>query len=180
MMTFETYESIVRNKFNVLTAALIAANQTITCMESCTSGLICSFLTDTEGASAVVPGGFVSYSNSAKIMFGVASEVIDTYGVYSSQTAMAMAQSAQHAFQTDYALGITGSFGNVDPANKDSIPGEVHICAVYGTESVSKKLILPLGLSRPYYKLMAADAAAELLSDLINHKKQPNHFRRTQ
>ena len=37
---------------------LIDTNTTISTMESCTSGLIASMITDTEGASAVFPGGY--------------------------------------------------------------------------------------------------------------------------
>ena len=35
---------------------LISTHTTISTMESCTSGLIASMLTDTEGASAIFPG----------------------------------------------------------------------------------------------------------------------------
>lgn len=45
---------------------LIDTNTTISTMESCTSGLIASMITDTEGASAVFPGGYVTYLNKTK------------------------------------------------------------------------------------------------------------------
>ena len=46
---------------------LIATHTTISTMESCTSGLIASMITDTEGASAIFPGGYVTYLNETKI-----------------------------------------------------------------------------------------------------------------
>ncbi|MCR4869264.1 MAG: CinA family protein [Lachnospiraceae bacterium] len=116
----------VEQKYETLTKALITNHITISTMESCTSGSIASLITDTEGASAVFEGSFVTYSNQAKIMCGVPSSIIDTYGVYSSQTAEAMALCALIAFQTDVAVGVTGSFGNIDPANEDSVPGHVY------------------------------------------------------
>ena len=42
---------------------LITTHTTISTMESCTSGLIASMITDTEGASAIFPGGYVTYLN---------------------------------------------------------------------------------------------------------------------
>ena len=61
---------------------LIASHTTVSTMESCTSGLIASMITDTEGASAIFPGGFVTYLNETKILVGVDADVIRKYGVY--------------------------------------------------------------------------------------------------
>ena len=113
---------------------LIKNNLSITCMESCTSGLVSSMLTDTEGASAIFPGSMVTYSNSSKILSKVDPGVIEKYGVYSKETACAMAESAQKIYQTDIAIGVTGSTGNVDPNNKDSIAGEVHYAIIHKDE----------------------------------------------
>ena len=46
---------------------LIDAHRTISTMESCTAGLIASTITDTEGASAIFPGGYVTYLNETKV-----------------------------------------------------------------------------------------------------------------
>ena len=45
-------------------------------MESATSGQIASLITDTEGASAVLRGAYVTYCNDAKVKCGVPAEVI--------------------------------------------------------------------------------------------------------
>ena len=74
---------------------LINANITISTMESCTSGLIASMITDTEGASAIFPGGYVTYLNETKVLVGVNEEVIRQYGVYSRECAQAMAETVQ-------------------------------------------------------------------------------------
>ncbi|MCF0179807.1 MAG: nicotinamide-nucleotide amidohydrolase family protein [Bacteroidales bacterium] len=113
---------------------LIENKISITVMESCTSGMIASRITDTEGASAIFKGGFVTYSNEAKIAAGVDATIIEKYGVYSKECAEAMALTAQRNFASDIAIGITGSTGNVDPANKDSIIGEVFFCIVFNSE----------------------------------------------
>ena len=46
-------EQEIRADYRKITEKLIEKEKTITTMESCTSGLIASLITDTEGASAV-------------------------------------------------------------------------------------------------------------------------------
>lgn len=46
----ETNEREIRNDYRKITETLIEKGKTITTMESCTSGLIASLITDTEGA----------------------------------------------------------------------------------------------------------------------------------
>ena len=58
---------------------LIKSGTTISTMESCTSGLIASMITDTEGASAIFPGGYVTYLNETKIFVGVDENIIKKY-----------------------------------------------------------------------------------------------------
>lgn len=103
---------------------LIESHTTISTMESCTSGLIASMITDTEGASVIFPGGFVTYLNETKILVGVDADVIREYGVYSNECAEAMAKTAQTKLGTDIAIGITGTTGNIDPNNADSVQGQ--------------------------------------------------------
>ena len=88
---------------------LIENKISITVMESCTSGMIASKITDTEGASAIFKGGYVTYSNEAKIAAGVDAAIIEKHGVYSKECAEAMALTAQKSFDSDIAIGITGS-----------------------------------------------------------------------
>ena len=160
-------ETEVHEKYRTITNRLIASHRSITTMESCTCGLIASMITDTEGASAVMKGAFITYSNEAKIRCGVSEAVILQYGVYSKQTAEAMAQAAMDAYRSDYSIGITGSFGNPDPANSDSVPGIVYIAVKYHSESVVKRIDVPVMNTRFDYKLKAADAAADLLMTVM-------------
>lgn len=160
-------ESQIREKYKKLTENLIKSNTTITTMESCTSGQIASLITDTEGASAIFTGACITYSNKAKEMAGVSASVIDKFGVYSNETAIAMAQTCQKAFNTDIGIGVTGSFGNVDPNNADSVPGEVFfaIAQKKGTESFHYSI--PLLKTRLEYKLYIADVIADKLLSLL-------------
>ena len=107
---------------------LIEKQTTISTMESCTSGLIASMITDTEGASAIFPGGYVTYSNETKMLVGVDEQVLRQYGVYSRECAQAMAKTIQEKLHTDISIGVTGTTGNVDPNNADSVQGKMFFC----------------------------------------------------
>ncbi len=116
------------NQIDSIIKRLIASHTTISTMESCTSGLIASLITDTEGASAIFPGGYVTYLNETKVLVGVDPAVIRQYGVYSPQCAEAMARTVQKNLNTAIAIGITGTTGNLDPNNADSVQGVVYFC----------------------------------------------------
>ncbi len=160
-------EHDVREQYHRLTTALIAKNRMITTMESCTSGLIASLITDTEGASAIFKGACITYSNEAKIQAGVPETILAQYGVYSAETARAMAQAAADRFQTDLAIGVTGSFQNADPANPDSIPGEVYYAIAFEGDVTCHCCRLPTLPSRREAKLYVAGQVADTLLELL-------------
>lgn len=121
----------------------------ISTMESCTSGLIASTITDAEGASAILKGSLISYSNDAKIMFGIDKKIIDKYGVYSMKIAQEMAKKTLEIFSSDIGIGITGSFGNIDPNNKDSVQG-----IIYFTININNQNILNILLNLDCKKIL--------------------------
>jgi PncC family amidohydrolase len=154
-------EKEVREKYDQLVQHLIKNNISVTAMESCTAGQIASLLTDTSGSSAIMKGAFVTYSNEAKIRAGVSEKTINEYGVYSKETAAEMARVCREYYDADIGIGVTGSFGNVDPKNEDSVPGEVYfaISTREGTESFYCEV--PEQPSRLYYKLYMANVIAD-------------------
>ncbi len=154
-------ESSVRQKYRDLTLLLIERGITISTMESCTAGQIASLFTDTEGSSAVFRGSYVTYLNSEKIRLGVPAEVIDSYGVYSEQPASEMARLCRRDFRTDLGVGISGTFGNTDPNNSDSVPGEVFFAISTAKETRSFHCTIPAQRTRFDYKLYMADAVAD-------------------
>ncbi len=163
----EVDETRVRRRYERLTRLLIERNVRITTMESCTAGLIASLITDAEGSSAVFEGAFVTYSNEAKVRQGVPAQVIETHGVYSSQTAAAMAEACRAAYAADVGVGVTGSFGNVDPNNADSVPGEVFFALATADALDCYHCSVPEQTSRLAYKLYMADVIAGPLLKLL-------------
>lgn len=154
------------------TEFLIKNNKTITFMESCTSGLLASKLTDTEGASAIFKGSLVTYSNEMKISAGVSSKIIEKYGVYSTECAEAMADTVQKIYGSDIAVGITGTTGNVDPANKDSIKGKAFFCIKFLNEKSHNFFIEEnvSALSRREIKELYTKKVYESLFKLLEEK----------
>ena len=110
---------------------LIDTHTTVSTMESCTSGMIASTITDTEGASAIFPGGYVTYLNETKVFAGVDEKIIKEYGVYSGECAKAMAETVREKLNTDIGIGITGTTGNLDPNNADSVQGQAFFSIVW-------------------------------------------------
>ena len=156
-----------RAKYRELTETLIRKNITITTMESCTSGQIASLITDTEGSSAIFKGAYVTYSNEMKVQCGVPKNVIEKYGVYSSETAAAMAEACRRNLSADIGMGVTGSFGNVDPNNADSIPGEVFFAISTKDGTKSWHCSVPSQPSRLDYKLYMADLVVNKLFGIL-------------
>ncbi len=79
--------------------------------ESCTGGLVASRLTDVPGSSAYLLGGWVTYSNEAKVALGVNADLISGKGAVSEEVVKAMAVAARQRADADYGLGITGIAG---------------------------------------------------------------------
>lgn len=150
-------EADIRNDYRNLTKLLIKKNMTITTMESATSGQIASLITDTEGSSAVLKGAFITYCNEAKIMQGVPAEVLDKYTVYSKETAEAMAMACAKTYNANIGIGVTGTMGNIDPANPDaSVPGQVYFAVVINGKVEAHYVELEPQPTRLAYKLAVA------------------------
>ena len=161
-------EQTIREHYHKLTRLLIEKRLTITTMESATSGQIASLITDTEGSSAVLKGAFITYSNEAKILQGVPAMIIEKYSVYSRETAQAMAEACMRAYHADLGIGVTGTMGNVDPANpEDSEPGQVFFAIGVREDGVIRAESFHIELepqpSRLMYKLAVAEEVRQRL-----------------
>lgn len=88
------------------------AGRTVAVAESCTGGLVCAAITEIPGSSEVLTGGFVTYSNEAKMTeLKVSRDVLETFGAVSIATAWRMAQGALEESGADVAVAITGIAG---------------------------------------------------------------------
>lgn len=80
--------------------------------ESCTGGLIGSWITSIAGSSDYFSGGIIAYSNSAKVsLLGVEQSTLDSVGAVSAGCAREMAQGARRAFGAHVGISSTGIAG---------------------------------------------------------------------
>lgn len=96
----------------VVCELLVARKLSLALAESCTGGLVASLVTEHPGASRLLLGGVVAYSNEAKQnLLGVSREAIERWGAVSEPVAREMAEGARKVFGADVGLSITGVAG---------------------------------------------------------------------
>ena len=85
---------------------------TIGTAESLTGGMISAALTSVSGSSAVVRRGIASYATGVKTdVLDVPEQVIEEFGVVSTQVARHMAQGARNDLTCNVAVAVTGIAG---------------------------------------------------------------------
>ena len=97
-------------------------------------------------------------------MQGVPAEIVDEYTVYSKETAGAMAKACRKAYNANIGIGVTGTMGNVDPANPNaSVPGQVYFAIDIDGDVEAYYVELPHQPTRLAYKLAVAEEIYEEL-----------------
>ena len=97
-------------------------HHTLSTMESCTGGGLSSVITNVSGASEVLHFAAVTYTNEYKVKMGVDPRIIEKFGVYSVETAKAMAKAICLMTNSNIGIGISGNLNLVDPIeNKGGI-----------------------------------------------------------
>lgn len=134
--------------------------------ESCTGGLISSYLTAFIGAASVLDRGYVTYSEAAKsAILNIPQEFITKFDVVSKEVAIAMAKNALAPTPCNISISVTGFAG---PAPKDEPHrlGEVHTCIIF----YGKLIYQPLKLSgdRDQIRLQTV---SQIFNTLYEHLK---------
>jgi len=145
----------------VVVRLLARQRKTLALAESCTGGGIAHRITNVPGASAVLAGGFVTYSNAAKqSCLGVRAETLAAHGAVSEEVAREMAEGARKALGVDFALAVTGIAGPSGGTQEKPV-GTVFIAltGAFGTE-VRQKLN---ACEREAFKQATAQQALEML-----------------
>ena len=92
--------------------------QTLTLAESCTGGMISSYLTAIPGSSRFFDSCFVTYSNISKIkLLDVSPVSLSKYGAVSEEVVIEMLDGLFKRSKANLALSISGIAG---PGNSDS------------------------------------------------------------
>ena len=86
--------------------------KTISVAESCTGGMLSSYLTSIAGSSTYFTAGIVSYSNEAKVkLLSVSLQSLTEYGAVSEPVAKEMALACKKITNSNIAVSITGVAG---------------------------------------------------------------------
>ena len=91
---------------------VLAQHMTVSAAESCTGGLVGSYITDIAGASEYFRGSAGTYCNEMKEhILGVSHDTLETYTAVSAQTAGEMAEGSRRLYGSDIAISTTGIAG---------------------------------------------------------------------
>jgi len=91
---------------------LTKRKETITFAESCTGGRIAAEFTAVSGASSVLDGSCVTYSNEIKhLWLGVEENILENFGAVSQQCVAQMLEGVKNLAGSDYAIAVSGIAG---------------------------------------------------------------------
>ncbi|MCA8966190.1 MAG: competence/damage-inducible protein A [Planctomycetes bacterium] len=96
----------------LLVQQLTARGATVALAESCTGGQIAAQLVDVPGASAVLRGGVVAYSNACKTeLLGVPTALLDQHGAVSEPVVEHMAAAIRERLDATFGVATSGIAG---------------------------------------------------------------------
>lgn len=163
-------DEILRKKAASLVRAARSLKLTLVTVESCTGGRVAATLCDAPIASAVVHGGFVTYTEACKEALGVLPDAIRRYTPVSEEVAREMATAAREPSPADVAIAVTGVVGPT--TDDDSTPvGRMYFAAMRRRKSIE--------VVRRQFGELDRDAmlfnTIEEALDLLNRVIEPEH-----
>ncbi|EEJ54295.1 competence damage-inducible protein A [Mobiluncus mulieris] len=134
--------------------------------ESLTGGMITSTIVDVPGASEVLLGGVVTYTDAIKNqVLGVSETLLETYTAYSGECALAMAAGARKLFGAEIAFAATGVAG---PGSDQGFnPGIGFVACVSPSASRIRSLRLPADWERGRIREAFTRAALDLIHEVL-------------
>lgn len=125
----------------VVAGLLQEKNKTIAVAESCTGGLVASYLVSNPGISDCFMEACVTYTNNAKMRrLGVKEETLEEFGAVSHQTAVEMAMGIASTSNADIGLSTTGIAGPEGGSDEKPV-GLVYIGLYYNGKVTSIKKV---------------------------------------
>ena len=138
---------------------------TLCCAESLTAGMVSSNIASVPGASAVLLGGAVTYTNQIKEhLLSVSEKTIQEVTEVSFEVAQQMASGARSLFSSDYAVSLTGYAGPGGGTDTNPV-GTVYI-GLCSPQVVSSKRFVFSG-NRQEVRFRACLEALRMLVDAL-------------
>jgi nicotinamide-nucleotide amidase len=146
---------------------------TVGTAESVSGGLVAKRLSDLPGASKVLKGGVVSYTNEVKRdVLGVPAALLDNPGEVSEAVAKAMAEGARKLLRCDLAVSTTGVAGP-GPDEKGNPAGLVY-AGIATAKGTTVKTLQAGYLAREQVRNAAAKLALDLIRRELTGRFAPN------
>ena len=144
----------ILNKAEEVVNLLKTKGLTIATAESCTGGLVSSYITAVSGASDVFELGVTSYSCKIKNeILNVPKEVLNEQGAICKETAKFMAENVRIKADSDLGVSVTGVAGPNKSEGKQA--GLVYI-AISSTKNTLVKELNITPKSRDFVRQTAA------------------------
>ena len=156
----------ILKKAEEMVALLKEKNLKIATAESCTGGMVASYITSVSGVSQVFELGVTSYSNDIKNrILKVDAQTLENLGAVSAETAKQMAENVRDLAKSDIGVSVTGVAG---PASQEGHPvGFVYVGFADKNTSFVKLLNIE-PLSRNFVREQAVLA---VFDTVMNHIK---------
>ena len=123
-------------------ATLSANNKKVSFAESCTGGLLTYYFTSCNGASKILDGSLITYSNDLKENWlAVEHNTLDEFGAVSSHVVEQMSEGAMNVSHADYTVSISGIAGDTGGTELKPV-GTVYIGVRSKTEHQEVHLLL--------------------------------------
>jgi len=141
----EATKKLLPNKFlassniiEYIIERLSRSGKKITFAESCTGGLLAYYFTKHNGASKILEGSLVTYSNGLKENWlAVEHQVLEANGAVSAEVVCEMSEGALNVSGADYALAISGIAGDTGGSVEKPV-GTVYIGVRSKTQHIEK------------------------------------------
>ncbi|MCV7068857.1 nicotinamide-nucleotide amidohydrolase family protein [Mycolicibacterium farcinogenes] len=105
-------DPLLTDDARALVADLTVRAQSVATAESLTAGLLAATLAGVPGASSVLQGGLITYTEDTKIwLAGVAPQVLDAVGPVAAPPRGALAVGARQRCAATWGVGLTGVAG---------------------------------------------------------------------
>ena len=142
---------------------------TISVAESCTGGLIGSYLTSVPGSSDYFKGGVIAYSNEIKTTpLSVSPQTLKKFGAVSPEVAGEMAHGVKNLLKTNIGISSSGIAGPTG-GSADKPVGTVALGVDIPQKIITN--IVRLEGDRKDIRKQAALNALEMLKKLLEEKK---------
>ncbi len=159
------YRLAGRERSTCLLEAMGDQGLTLSTMESLTGGLVADRFISQPGASAIVLGGIIAYTDALKVREGIPLSLLNEHGVVSSEVARAMARSVRHKTGSDLGIATTGYAG---PTGGDAChPIGTYYVAIDGPHGVMDRS-RQVHSNRQGVRLAAVETALTLLWEYLD------------